>query len=303
MTSEQFSRPGAIDLSGLSGSESTGGASGAGGRFVVDISDPNEVAQVAEASLNHLVVLSLWSSRAPSSVQVNEVLTRLSESYEGRFLLALVDVDAAPQVAQALGAQGVPYIVALLRGQPIAQVPPTTDEAEARAVLDQLVQAAVTNGITGRAEPRAVEPAESDDEPESDPRFAEADAALASDDLDGSIAAYQRLVEANPADGDARGRLAGARLMLRTKGLDAATAREAAAADPGDVDAQLRAADLDVVGGHVDDAFNRLVEAVRRTAGDERDRVREHLLELFEAVGPDDPRVATARRLLSAALF
>jgi putative thioredoxin len=148
-----------------------------------------------------------------------------------------------------------------------------------------------------------VEPAESDDEPESDPRFAEADAALASDDLDGAIAAYQRLVEANPSDGDARGRLAGARLMLRTKGLDAATAREAAAADPADVDAQLRAADLDVVGGHVDDAFNRLVEAVRRMAGDERDRVRQHLLELFEAVGPDDPRVATARRALSAALF
>jgi putative thioredoxin len=304
MTSEQFSRPGAVDLSGLSGSGSNGGGGGAGGGFAVDIADPNEIAQIAEASLNHLVVLSLWSNRAPSSIQVNELLTKLADAYEGRFLLARVDVDAAPQVAQALGAQGVPYVVALLRGQPVAQVPPTTDEAEARAVLDQLVQAAVANGVTGRAQPRAGEPPEeSEEEPESDPRFAEADAALAAGDLDGAVAAYERLAEANPSDDEARGRLAGARLMRRTSGADATTAREAAAADPGDIDAQLLAADLDVLGGHVDDAFRRLVDAVRRTSGDERNRVREHLLDLFEAVGPDDPRVTAARRSLSAALF
>jgi putative thioredoxin len=299
MTSEQFSRPGAVDLSGLSGAEAAAG----GGGFAIDITDPNEVAQAAEASLDHVVVLSLWSPRSPSSVQVNELLTKLAEAYEGRFLLARVDVDAVPQVAQAVGAQGVPFVVALLRGQPVAQVPPTTNESEARAVLDQLVQAAVANGVTGRAQPRAASPGEADDEPESDPRFAEADAALASDDLDGAIAAYQRLVDANASDADARARLAGAKLMRRTKGVDATAARQAAAADPADIDAQLLAADLDVVGGHVDDAFTRLVDTVRRTAGAERDRVREHLLELFEAVGPDDPRVATARRQLSSALF
>ena len=300
MTSEQFSRPGAVDLSGLSASES---APGGGSRFAVDITDPNEVAEVAEASLNHVVVLSLWSSRSPSSVQVNELLTRLADAYEGRFLLARVDVDVVPQVAQAVGAQGVPFVVALLRGQPVAQVPPTADESDARAVLDQLVQAAVANGVTGRAQPRATAPEESEDEPVSDPRFAEADAALAADDLDGAVAAYQRLVDANASDADARARLAGAKLMRRAKGVDATAARQAAAADRDDIDAQLLAADLDVVGGHIDDAFARLVDAVRRTAGDDRDRVREHLLELFEAVGPDDPRVATARRQLSSALF
>ena len=137
MTSEQFSRPGAIDLSGLSGSESSAGSSS----FAVDVADPNEVATLAEASLSHLVVLSLWSSRAPTSIQVNELLTRLATAYDGRFLLARIDVDAAPQIAQAVGAQGVPFIVALLRGQPVAQIPPTTDESEARTILDQLVQA------------------------------------------------------------------------------------------------------------------------------------------------------------------
>lgn len=299
MTSEQFSQPGAIDLSGLSGPES----GGAGGGFAIDITDPEEVAQIAEASLNHLVVLSLWSSRAPTSVQVNELLTRLADAYEGRFLLARVDVDAVPQVAQAVGAQGVPYIVALLRGQPVAQVPPTTDESEARTVLDQLVQAAVANGVSGRAQPRAAPTDDSEEESDSDPRFAEADAALAADDIDGAIVAYERLVEANPSDGDARGRLAGARLMRRAKGADATAAREAAASAPDDLDAQLLAADLDVLGGHVDDAFARLIDAVRRNTGAERDRVREHLLELFDAVGPDDPRVTAARRSLSAALF
>jgi putative thioredoxin len=299
MSSEQFSRPGAIDLSGLSGSESPGSAS-----FAVDVADPSEVAALAEASLSHLVVLSLWSSRAPTSIQVNELLTRLADAYEGRFLLARVDVDAAPQVAQAVGAQGVPFVVALLRGQPVAQIPPTTDESEARGVLDQLVQAAVANGVTGRAQPRATPADETaDDDAVDDPRFAEADAALAADDIDGAIAAYQRVVDASPSDSDALGRLAGAKLMRRTKGADADAARSAAAADPADVDAQLLAADLDVAGGHVDDAFRRLIDAVRRTAGDERDRIREHLLELFEAVGPDDPRVAAARRALSSALF
>src|SRR5262245_38037817 len=282
MTSEQFSRPGAIDLSGLSGSESSAGSSS----FAVDVADPNEVATLAEASLSHLVVLSLWSSRAPTSIQVNELLTRLATAYDGRFLLARIDVDAAPQVAQAVGAQGVPFIVALLRGQPVAQIPPTTDEAEARTVLDQLVQAAVANGVTGRAQPRATPADEATDEVADDPRFVEADAALAADDVDGAIAAYQRVVDASPSDSDALGRLAGAKLMRRTQGIDADAARTAAAADPADVDAQLLAADLDVVGGHVDDAFRRLIDAVRRTAGDERDRVREHLLELFEAVGP-----------------
>jgi putative thioredoxin len=298
MTSEQFSRPGAIDLSGLSGSDSPGG-----GGFAIDVADPNEVAQLAEASLKHLVLLSLWSSRAPSSVQVNELLTKLAEAYEGRFLLARVDVDAVPQVAQAVGAQGVPYVVALLRGQPVAQVPPTTNEDEARTVIDQLVQAAVANGVTGRAQPVAPQVDDEGDEPADDPRFAEADAALAADDVDGAIAAYQRIVDVNTSDADARARLAGAKLMKRTRGADATAAREAAASNPADVDAQLLAADLDVLGGHVEDAFARLVEVVRRTAGDDRDRVREHLLELFEAVGSDDPRVATARRQLASALF
>jgi len=310
MSTPQFSRPGAFDLSALAAPRQTAGpagvpAAGGAGAYTVEITSPDAIAEIAEASLQHVVVLSLWSPRAPSSMDVNAALGHLADAYQGRFLLATVDVDAVPQIAQAVGAQGVPFVVALLRGQPIAQVPPSTDESALRQVLDQLVQAAVANGITGRATARTASGMAEEEQPTraEDPRFAEADAALGVGDLQGAIAAYQRLVTANPGDAEARERLAGVRLMHRTQDADLTTARAAAAADPDDVDAQLLAADLDVVGGHVEDAFDRLVETVRRTRDDDRDRVRTHLLELFEIVGADDARVGVARRNLAMALF
>ncbi len=309
MSTPQFSRPGAFDLSSLAGPASApGGAAPAGatGAYVLDVTSPESIAEVAEASVQHLVLLSLWSPRAPTSVALNDVLTRLSDAYAGRFLLARVDVDAVPQVAAAVGAEGVPFVVALLGGQPVAQVPPSADETALRGVLDQLLQAAVTNGVTGRAAPRsaAAPPSEEEaDQAGDDPRFAEADAALGDGDIDAAVAAYERLVSANPMDHEARERLAGVQLMRRTAGADPEKARAAAAAAPDDVDAQLLAADLDVVVGDVEDAFARLVDTVRRTSAEDRDRVRTHLLELFEIVGVDDPRVGVARRNLSMALF
>ena len=136
-----------------------------------------------------------------------------------------------------------------------------------------------------------------------DPRFADADAALARNDLDAAVAAYRALVTANPADREAAERLAGVELMSRTRGVDPGAARQAAADRPDDVAAQSLVADLDVVGGHIDDAMTRMVDTVARTAGDDREQARAHLLSLFEVVGNDDPAVATARRRLAAALF
>ncbi|MFT4263148.1 MAG: tetratricopeptide repeat protein, partial [Nocardioides sp.] len=88
-----------------------------------------------------------------------------------------------------------------------------------------------------------------------------------------------------------------------TQGVDATAAAAAAAAGPDDVSAQTLAADLDLLDGHVEEAFARLVGLVSRTAGEERNQAREHLISLFEAVGNDDARVLTARRDLASALF
>lgn len=314
MSTPSFSRPGAIDLSmlsqppaapGAASASGAGAASGAAaGAYAVDVTEASFATDVVEASMQHLVVLALWSPRSPASIQVTDLFTQLSDEYQGRFALARADVDALPQVAQAIGAQGVPFLVALLRGQPVAQIPATKDAAEAREILEQLTQAALANGITGRAAPRSAPAAPADDDaPAEDPRFADADAALARGDTEAAVAAYRALVAANPADKEAAERLAGVELMARTRGVDPAAARQAAAERLDDVAAQALAADLDVLGGHIDEALTRMVDTVARTSGDERDKARAHLLSLFEVVGTDDPAVATARRRLAAALF
>jgi len=307
MTSQPFSRPGAIDLSGLrrSAGGAPGDASAAAGSYVVDVTEQTFQQDALEASLQHVVVLSLWSPRAPASQTLNQTLSRLADEMAGKFLLGLVDVDANQQIAAAIGAQGVPFVLGLLRGQPVPLFQGTVDEADARRYLDELLKVAVANGISGTVPARASQatPEPSPGQAGDDPRFAAADQALAAGDLDAAVAAYEKLVGANPADDEARERLAGVKLMARTRDVDPAAARAAAAQAPTDIAAQLLVADLDVLGGNVDDAFERLLGLVTATTGNERDDVRRHLLELFEVVGADEPRVASARRRLASALF
>jgi putative thioredoxin len=299
-----FSRPGAVDLSALA--QPAGTSSRAAGAYVVDITEQNFQADALEASMQHVVVLSLWSPRSPQSQTFNELLATVASSYEGRLTLAQVDVDANPAIAQALGAQGVPLVVGLVKGQPVPLFQGTADEADVRQYFDQLLTVAEQNGLTGRAAgaaPTGGDASADDDQPADDPRFAAADAALASGDIDTAVAEYQKLLTQNPGDTEVAERLAGVQLIGRTRDADLDAARAAAADAPDDIDAQLLVADLDVNGGHVQDAFDRLIELVKRLDGDDRDRVRERLLELFTVVGASDPRVTTARRALATALF
>ncbi len=314
MTAQNFSRPGAIDLSALrppGPAAAPTGPTGVEGSYSFDVTEQGFQEHVLEASLQHPVVLALWSSRAPTSKEAVDQLSRVADSFAGQVSLARLDVDASPQLAQALQVRAVPYVLAVLRGQPVPLFEGSVDDEAARTAIEQVVQAAVANGVTGRAQPvgaapdraAAAEVPEELAEPAPDPRFAEADAALERGDTEQAVAAYRRLVEAHPGDPEATRRLAQADLVRRTTGVDLATARTAAANDPTDAGAQLLAADLDLIGGHVEDAFDRLVELVRRSAADERERARQHLLGLFDVVGSDDPRVAAARRRLASALF
>jgi putative thioredoxin len=319
MSTPSFSRPGAVDLSALKRPAAQAGqtpaapgapggttpAAGGGGSYSVDLNEQNFQSEIQGAT-NVPVVLVFYSTQMPASVTLAGDLDTLADEFEGRFLLGKVDVDAAPGIAQALQIPSVPLVALAMGGQlaPLLQDAPPVDQL--RSLLTQVLQAATAQGMTGRVQPRGVAPADENGEEQVDPRYAPAQEALAEGDVDRAVAEYQKLVDANPADAEAAGGLAMAKVLQRTTSVDAdaaQAARTAAAESPDDVDAQTLVADLDLLGGHVDDAFGRLVELVRRTSGDERDRARNHLLGLFAAVGNDDPRVLKGRQNLASALF
>lgn len=302
-----FSQPGAFDLSSLATPRPTptpGGGAPApeGAVYVIDVTEA-DFQQVVDSSMQHLVVLSVWSPRSAQSVEFNEVLARATSAYGGALQLAKVDADTNPGIAQALQVQAVPFVVGLVQGRPVPLFQGTVDDSEVKRFFDELVRLAQQNGLNGRAQPSGGAPVEQPEEPEDDPRFAAADEAYARGDFDAAIAEYEALLAQTPGDTEVAERLAATRLYGRVTGADLQQARQAAADAPDDVDAQLLVADLDVTGGHVEDAFLRLIELIKRVGEDDRNRVREHLLELFTVVGLTDPRVALARRSLAAALF
>ena len=307
MSQQSFSRPGAVDLSGLQGSTPAAGSAGpsASAAYAIQLTEQN-FQEVLEASRTAPVMLAFESpSRSPESVQLADAMQTLSTEFEGRFLLGRVDIDAVPQIAQAMQIPSVPLVVLVAQGRPMPLVQNLAPLEELRQAVTQVLQQLTASGFTGRHQPRSGSGVvdEETGEEQLDPRYLPAQEALERGDIDAAVTEYQKLVDANPADAEAAAGLAMANLLKRTEGVDLTAARAAAAENPDDVDAQTLVADLDLLGGHVDDAFDRLVGLVRRTTGAERDAARTHLIGLFGAVGNEDPRVMRARRDLASALF
>lgn len=301
-----FSRPGAIDLSALKQPVSRptpARPQGGGGSYVVDIDETTFQSIAIEASMAYVVVLGLWSSRAAQGGAFNETLARVIDSYDGQIMLARVDVETSPQIAQALKVQGVPYVAGLVQGQPVPLFQGAVEEDEMRRYFDELVRIAAENGLTGRAQPVGAAANDAEVEEPEDPRFAAAEEAFMASDFATAVAEYEKLRVQYPADVEVAERLARVKWLARIKDADLQAARTAAADRPDDIEAQMLVADLDISGGHVEDAFDRLIKLVRATTGDERDAVRERLLELFTVVGIADPAVMVARRALATALF
>ncbi|EST33187.1 tetratricopeptide repeat protein [Streptomyces roseochromogenus] len=275
--------------------------------LVIDVDEAGFERDVLQRSAEVPVVIDFWAEWCEPCKQLSPVLERLAAEYDGRILLAKIDVDANQMLMQQFGVQGIPAVFAVVAGQALPLFQGAAGEQQIRQTLDQLVQVAEQRfGITGLtvdpdAQPGAA-PAEVQEGPYDAALNAAADA-LDAGDLAGAVQAYKNVLADDPAHPEAKLGLAQAELLQRVQGFDPQQVRQEAAAKPKDAAAQIAAADLDLVGGHVEDAFGRLIETVRCTAGDDRDAVRRRLLELFEVVGPEDPRVIGARRALARALF
>ena len=277
--------------------------------LVIDVDEAGFERDVLQRSTEVPVVIDFWAEWCEPCKQLSPLLERLAVEYNGRFVLAKIDVDANQMLMQQFGVQGIPAVFAVVAGQALPLFQGAAAEAQIRGTLDQLVQVAEQRfGLTGLtvdadAGPGASPAAQEVPAGPYDALLEAAVQALDAGDFGGAVQAYKNVLSDDPGNTEAKLGLAQAELLQRVQGLDPQKVRHEAAEKPGDVAAQIAGADLDLVGGHVEDAFGRLIDTVRRTAGDDRDAVRLRLLELFEVVGADDPRVIAARRALARALF
>lgn len=295
MTPAGFNPSRALDLSGIVAAAKAPPPP-PGASYVTDV-DSSSLETVLGLSLKHPVVLELNSPRA-NAAEFSAMMVELANEAAGAWLLARIDVDANPQVAQAFGIQAVPAVLGVVGGQLAPLWQGTKPKEEAKAYVGQLLQAAAANGVVGRAEPTSIDSAAG-----PDPRFSAADEALDAGDYERAVAEFDKVLAATPNDPEARAGRAQASLLARAATVDPAAVLARAAAAPADVEAQLAAADAELLGGAVAQAFARLVELVRNTAGAEREAVRVRLLELFDTFDPADPLVLKARRDLMTALF
>ncbi|UOR00283.1 tetratricopeptide repeat protein [Leucobacter allii] len=313
---------GGIDLSHLAGRGQTGAPAGAPGSGpgapagqsgqVVDV--PSLVLEVTEAGFEQAaqlstvvpVVVELWSAASPASQELAPLLEDAVRALAGRALLARVEAETNPGLAQAFQAQVVPTVVALVGGRPVPLIQGPASAEQLRELLAQLVQLAEQHGVTGRVSaPEADADAPSEPaEPVIPPAHLAAVEAAERGDYAAAVAEWEAVLQKAPADAEARAALVQMRLLQRLDGTTAEGIRSAAAEHPDGVDAQLAVADLDVSGGHVEDAFLRLLDLFAAASEDaDRARIRERLLELFEVVGVADPRVIAARGRLANLLY
>jgi putative thioredoxin len=299
---------GAVDLSALvqrpQDRQAQAGAP-AGGDGIVFETDDAAFGSTLELSRTVPVVVVLWASWSEQSTTLVETLERLVRARDGRLVLASADADRSPQLVQAFQAQAIPTVVAVVAGQPVPLFAGVQPDDVIEQVLDQLLELAAQHGVAGRidADDASGEvPAETAEEP-LPPLHQEAYDAIERGDFAAAASAYRTAIAQDPRDSLAVAGLAQASLLGRLHGRTLDEIRNAAASAPDDLAAQLDVADLDLSGGHVDDAFDRLLTLFPKLDADGKRAVRERLVELFEVVGTDDPRVVAARRRLTSLLY
>ena len=249
---------------------------------------PNELMPLSNTKP---VIILCWSERYPESRETLNLLGKLNKDDQESWQLATVEIEKQPQVAQALQTRVVPYAIAIIKEQVMPLFENKYPEDQLRQVIDKVLAIAAEQGIGEAPIERS--------EPEEDAAMD----ALQIGDLDGAIAAYEKLVARKPNDAVAKSGLAQMQLLKRTHGVDAAAVINEATLNPLDVSAQIACADLEITNGQVEPAFARLLNCVRSLSGDEKKRAKEHLLILFSLVDPADPRLIKARTELASALY
>jgi putative thioredoxin len=256
------------------------------GVSIIDVTEATFQAEVLERSLRTPVIIDFWAEWCEPCKQLSPVLEKLALEGAGAWVLDQIDVDANPRVAQAFRVQGIPMVFAVVGGQPVDAFTGVIPESQLRPWIEAVLKA-------GGAEVQAPE----------DPTLLAADDAMIAGDLDEAERAYKKILAEHPAGEAAAAGLAQVGLARRVQGVDAAGALADAASAPDDVAAQCLAADIEVVTGRAEQAYARLVDLVRRSAGNDREKARTHLVSLFAVAAPDDPVVMAARRALASALF
>lgn len=275
--------------------------------LVIDVTEETFAAEVVDRSMTVPVVVDLWATWCGPCTTLSPILERLTAEYAGRFVLAKIDVDAEQQIAAAFQVQSIPTVMAVVKGQPVPLFQGALPEPQVRAYLDELLKVAARVGVSGTVTAGSADvdlpdgsvdgSAESAaDEAPLDPRYAAAYDAIEAGDWAAAETAYAAVLNAYPADEDARAGVALAQLMQRVE------VSMRADADPASYEGRLAAADAAAASGAMESAFALLVQVVRDTSGDDRERARQRLLDLFLIAG-DDPAVPPARLALANALF
>jgi thioredoxin len=315
MQPRDFSLYGAVDLGARQAAAQrrqqaaqSGGSAASSDGAVIEVTEQTFNTDVVERSRTTPVIIDLWADWCAPCKQLSPVLEKLAAEADGQWILAKVDVDANPQLAAALQVQSIPMVVAVIGGQLVDGFLGAMPEAQVRQWLGQVMAVAEKAGLLPAGSADAAEGNEDAAGPydvadQLPPAFEQAREAMERGDLDAAAQAFEQELAASPGDPMAKAGLAQVNLIRRVGSYDQARARRDAAEHPGDVQAQIRVADIDLASGRIEEAFDRLLGVIRRTSGEDREQARAHLVGLFDILPPRDPRVAKARSTLSTLLF